>query len=137
MFSNLFFITLPNIGKYFSRIYFFWNSLSKKKKTFQQTKGLIIFIANGVLIPDFNIWYGIGMALGRLKATLPGIRKAYVPSFSIESENKNIYGTFTFLNYVQFHMMQCSCITQNKCKDDDSSLSLLTVFRKKTVIILV
>jgi len=92
------------------------NSLSpeftfQKKLLSGKQTGLIILIANEVLIPDFNIWYGIGMALGRLKATLPGIRKAYVPSFSIESENKNIYGTFTFLNYVQFHMMQCSCIT--------------------------
>jgi hypothetical protein len=122
MFSNLFFITLPNIRKYFFGIHF--PEIHFPKKNY--------FSAN-----KQGHWYDIGMALGRLKATLPGIRKAYVPSFSIESENKNIYGTFTFLNYVQFHMMQCSCITQNKCKDDDSSLSLLTVFRKKTVIILV
>jgi hypothetical protein len=31
VFSNLFSITLPNIGKYFSGIHFPWNSLSKKK----------------------------------------------------------------------------------------------------------
>jgi len=46
MFSNLFSITLPNIGKYFPGIHFSWNSLSpeftfQKETTFQQTNGAL------------------------------------------------------------------------------------------------
>ena len=94
----------------------------------------LIFIANGVLIPDFNnlVWHQNGTE--KIKSHLTGIRKAYVPSFSIESENKNMAPSHFLCPISQDAMF---LLTLNKCKDDDSSLSLLTVFRKKTVVILV
>jgi hypothetical protein len=43
MFSNLFSITLPNIGKYFPGIHFPRNSLSKKKLLSSKQRALLLF----------------------------------------------------------------------------------------------
>ena len=61
MFSNLFSITLPNIGKYFPGIHFPRNSLSpeftfQKETTFQQTNGALVLIFIIVICFSFIIF---------------------------------------------------------------------------------
>jgi len=70
VFSNLFFITLPNIGKYFSGIHFPWNSLSKKKLLSSKQTG-----------PYFSLHYQISENTFP-EFTFPGIhfpKKNYFP----------------------------------------------------------
>ena len=62
MFSNLFFITLPNIGKYFPGIHFPRNSLSpeftfQKETTFQQTNGALIYFQFHPWISNLDLYF--------------------------------------------------------------------------------